>query len=124
MKEGDTIKAGREPRSQGDNTKTQGSLNNNIVSVEPKVYITHRGGFYNRCLPTFERSYLLCTFSYGSYWVVFLFFYFILKKVHLGINGKMSKGYNEFIQYITTLISTSTSMSGIKSPRVHIGFYV
>ena len=37
MKEGDTIKAGREPRSQGDNTKIQGSLNNNIVSVEPKV---------------------------------------------------------------------------------------
>ena len=31
-------------------------------------------------------------------------------KVHLGINRKMPKGYNEFIQYITTLISTSTNI--------------
>ena len=46
----------------------------------------------------------------------YLFIY--LKKVHLGINRKMPKGYNEFIQYITTLISTSTSMSSIKSPHV------
>ena len=38
-------------------------------------------------------------------------------KIHLGINGKMLKGYNEFIQYITTLISTSTRMSSIKSPH-------
>ena len=29
----------------------------------------------------------------------------------------MPKGYNEFIQYITTLISTSTNMSSIKSPH-------
>ena len=36
------------------------------------------------------------------------FFFFFLKKVYLGINKKMPKGYNEFIQYIITLISTST----------------
>ena len=48
---------------------------------------------------------------------VLSFFFFLFKKVHLGINRKMLKGYNEFIQYITTLISTSTRMSSIKSPH-------
>ena len=44
-------------------------------------------------------------------------FFFFLKKVHLGINRKMPKGYNKFIQYIITLISTSTRMSSIRSPH-------
>ena len=48
------------------------------------------------------------------------YFLFFLKKFHLGINGKMPKCY-KFIQYITTLISTSTSMSSIKNP--HVGYF-
>ena len=44
--------------------------------------------------------------------------FIIIMKIHLGINGKMLKGYNEFIQYNITLISTSTNMSSIKSPCV------
>mgnify|MGYP007051833255 CR=1 FL=1 len=54
------------------NTKTLGSLNNNIVSDEPKVYWSHRGGFYNHCLPIFLEVISRCTFSYGS-WLGFTF---------------------------------------------------
>ena len=35
-----------------------------------------------------------------------MIFFFFFRKVHLGINGKMPKGYNEFLQCITTLTST------------------
>ena len=43
-----------------------------------------------------------------------LFFKF---KIHLGINGKMPKGYKELIHENTTTIPTSANMSNSKSPH-------
>ena len=46
------------------------------------------------------------------------FLFFVFFKIHLGINGKMPKGYKELIHENTTTIPTSTNMSNSKSPTL------
>ena len=54
---------------------------------------------------------------FGSKKELIVVHYFSFLQIHLGINGKMPKGYKELIHENTTTIPTSTNMSISKSPH-------